>query len=431
MISNGAAFSLNGRRALLAPTDGTLAYDGAGSSSFTATFSGLSSADVNRALGGEMVVNWLGRAPLVGNELTIFENGPGTDGGPAAGACTAPLDPTAPLIALSPTARVAFGDQSAAPASTSPARSVVVSNAGSGPLTLSSAYVGGQNPGDFAITSPPLPPSIPSGGSVTVSVTFSPKAVGTRSATLNVVSNGANTSYQTLDLTGTGTDSAAPSAVTGLTRTLVPDQTIADTVPVQIGWTASTGTTTRYEVQQSLSGGAFTDLPAGEQPTAGSTSILRQVIPATATRYRVRACNGPNCSAYTTLAAFTLVAFQENNKSVSTSGTWVRSALAGAFGGSVSSSSTARNGATLKTTGTGFEVISTLGPDRGNTEVWLDGTRVGTVNLYAPSVRPARSIFTREGLANATHQVELRALGTRTAPSTGNRVDIDGFIAVR
>ncbi len=431
MISNGAAFSLNGRRALLAPTDGTLAYDGAGSNRFTATFTGLSTADVNRALGGEMVVNWLGRAPLVGNELTIFENGPGTDGGPAAGACTAPLDPTAPLVALSPTARVAFGDQSAVPASTSPSRSVVVSNAGSVPLSVSLAYVGGQHPGDFAITSAALPPSIPAGGSATLSVTFSPKAVGARSATLNVVTDGANTSYQTIDLTGTGTDSAAPSAVTGLTKTLVTDQTITNTVPVLISWTASTGTTTRYEVQQSLSGGAFTDLPAAEQPAAGVTKIERQALTATATRYRVRACNGANCSAYTTLAAFTLVDFQENNKSVSTSGTWVRSALAGAFGGSVSSSSTVRTSVTLKTTGTGFEVISTLGPDRGMAEVWIDGTRAAAVNLYAATVKPAQSIFAREGMANATHQVELRALGTRSAPSTGNRVDIDGFIALR
>ena len=60
-----------------------------------------------------------------------------------------------------------------------------------------------------------------------------------------------------------------------------------------------------------------------------------------------------------------------------------------------------------------------------------DGTRVATVNLYSATVQPAQVIYTREGLASTTHQVELRVLGTRTAPSTGNRVDIDGFIALR
>ncbi len=40
-------------------------------------------------------------------------------------------------------------------------------------------------------------------------------------------------------------------------------------------------------------------------------------------------------------------------------------------------------------------------------------------------------VYSRQGLANATHTIELRFLGTRTAPSTGNRVDLDGFTALR
>ena len=33
--------------------------------------------------------------------------------------------------------------------------------------------------------------------------------------------------------------------------------------------------------------------------------------------------------------------------------------------------------------------------------------------------------------AGKDHEVELRPLGTRTAPSTGNRVDLDAFVSVR
>ena len=95
------------------------------------------------------------------------------------------------------------------------------------------------------------------------------------------------------------------------------------------------------------------------------------------------------------------------------------------------STSTAGSNVTLKTNGVGFQVISTKGPDRGNAEVWIDGTRRATINLYAAGQQPAQVVYTVEGLANATHQVELRALGSRTAPSTANRVDIDGFIALR
>ena len=440
-VSNGASFRLNGRNKLLAPGDGALIGDGKGG--FTATWKGLVAADVTRVLGGEMVVSWLGRAPLVGNELTLFENGPGTDGGPAGGgACSAPLDPTAPVASLAPATRVTFGNQSAVPATTSAARPVVLSNPGSSTLSVTKVYVGGANPGDFSITPTTLPATLLPGASVTVNVKFSPKAVGTREATLNFTTNAANTSYQTLDLTGTGTNGAAPSAVTGLVKSLSNDTLTGSAVPVRVAWNASTGRVTAYEVQKSLAGGTFADVDSGPAPAVvdpatgaitspAGTSIVDNVATGTATRYRVRACNDGNCTAYATIGPFTLATFQENNTSVSFRGTWSRSALTGSFGGSVSSTSVAGNSATLKTKGVGFQVVSTRGPDRGIAEVWIDGTRAGTVNLYSPTLTPASVVFTRENMANATHQVELRVLNQRDASSSATRVDIDGFLAVR
>ena len=376
IISPDAEFRINGRKQLLAPTDGTIAYDAAGSTSWTATYKGLVAADVTRALGGEMVINWLGRAPLANNELTIAENGPGIDGGPAAGtACTAPLDPTAPLVSLSPTTRLAFGDQGATPASTSAAKPVVLTNSGSSPVSLSKVYFGGANPGDFAVTPATLPATLAPGANVTVDVTFSPKAVGARAATLNFASNGANTAYQTIALTGNGTDAAAPSAPTGFVKNLT-GTSITTTVPVTLKWNASTGAVSGYQLQKSVGGAAFADLPAAEQPGTATTVTQQLATSVTNVRYQVRACNGANCSAWVPLAAFSLADFQENNGSVSTKGTWTRSALAGSFGGSVSTNTgVAGNNVTLKTTGVGFQVIATKGLNRGNAEVWVDGTR--------------------------------------------------------
>jgi hypothetical protein len=62
----------NGTRTLRAPTRGTLAA-GATLGSFTATYTGLSSADVTKALGGETRVLWLGPAAAPATQLTIFE----------------------------------------------------------------------------------------------------------------------------------------------------------------------------------------------------------------------------------------------------------------------------------------------------------------------------------------------------------------------
>jgi hypothetical protein len=68
---NSQRFS-NGTRTLRAPGRGTLTA-GAAVGSFTATYTGLSSTDVTKALGGETRVMWLGTDPVAGTQLTIFE----------------------------------------------------------------------------------------------------------------------------------------------------------------------------------------------------------------------------------------------------------------------------------------------------------------------------------------------------------------------
>jgi hypothetical protein len=90
---SSAKFS-NGTRTLRAPTRGTLTAGAGGS--FTATYTGLSSTDVGKALGGETRVLWLGTDPAAGTQLTIFEL-PDADSGVLNGVANGPTPPcTAP-----------------------------------------------------------------------------------------------------------------------------------------------------------------------------------------------------------------------------------------------------------------------------------------------------------------------------------------------
>ncbi len=79
IVAPGSLFALNGRRTLRATAaagaDGTLAYDAPGSISWTATYSGLSPADVTLALGAESRGMWLGRAVAPALETTVYEIG--------------------------------------------------------------------------------------------------------------------------------------------------------------------------------------------------------------------------------------------------------------------------------------------------------------------------------------------------------------------
>jgi len=80
-------------------------------------------------------------------------------------------------------------------------------------MTIAAVYVSGLNPGEFAIAGNTCPATLPSNTSCSVSVTFSPQATGLRQAYLNFSDNAANTTDQSVALTGTD-DTAPGIAVT-------------------------------------------------------------------------------------------------------------------------------------------------------------------------------------------------------------------------
>jgi hypothetical protein len=86
-------------------------------------------------------------------------------------------------------------------ATTSAAKVVTLTNNLPTALPISISFTG-ANPGDFARTGT-CGSSVAAKGKCTISVTFTPLATGTRTATLNV-SDGANNSPQTVSLTGSG-----------------------------------------------------------------------------------------------------------------------------------------------------------------------------------------------------------------------------------
>ena len=104
-----------------------------------------------------------------------------------------------PSISLS-SASVVFGQQNVG--STSAPQVVTLSNTGNGSLSIASLAVSGTNARDFAQTSN-CGGGVAAGGNCTITVTFTPSAAGSRSASLTVSDN-ASSSPQTISLSGTG-----------------------------------------------------------------------------------------------------------------------------------------------------------------------------------------------------------------------------------
>lgn len=120
------------------------------------------------------------------------------------------------------------------------------SNSGTDPTHLTGPpATGGPNPGDFTLNTTSLTcpsdsagPYVPAGGSCSLTITFTPGAVGARSATLTFP-NDSSDGPQTLTLSGNGTNpgiSVSPSALT------FPSQGTGTTSPAQSVVVTSSGT---------------------------------------------------------------------------------------------------------------------------------------------------------------------------------------------
>jgi len=84
-------------------------------------------------------------------------------------------------------------------------KTFVIQNIGTAALNVSGINFTGANTGDFSLVSAPsFPLSIPVNGTQTITVQFAPKAIGTRNATINIVSNDADEATYDIALRGNG-----------------------------------------------------------------------------------------------------------------------------------------------------------------------------------------------------------------------------------
>jgi hypothetical protein len=472
LVARNDSFDVNGRRTIRAGAglDGTLTYDAAGSTHWTAKYTLQTPNDMARAVGGrstsgtlfdgsESRVLWLGSNPVVGTELTIYENGPTIAGGPAAGisGCTSgPAEVPAPNAVLS-AAPKAFAQT--AIGSTSASQTVTLTNGGAQPMKVGRAYVAGLNPGDFTISGAGIGgTTLQPGATLTVTVAFKPTAAGTRQANLSFTDDAANSTDQTLALTGSTPPSVNPSA-TGPVQSLaaVFNDPIAllsplagSTLPVDLQWS---GSGTSFELQMATGAttaslGAFTPVTL---PTSSATSTRVRLAMGNASgnayQFRVRSCNGAACSTWANGPKFTLQPFDDAGIAPGQfKGTWTSVSLpgtTGAYGGTVrraSGSATATLAPAVTFTISGNAAwVSTLGPDQGLGQVQVDNGKPEVVDLYSPTFQTRRVVWARDALAAGTHTITLTVLGKKSpvnpgACNTGAKcaqVDVDMATLIR
>jgi hypothetical protein len=167
---------------------------------------------------------------------------------------------TGPAVSLSP-ASLTFTSQSVG--TTSASQSVTLTNTGNANLTFSSFTVTGGNSGDFAETNT-CPATLTAGVDCTVTVTFTPAGVGSRSAAVSIMDS-ASTSPQTIGLTGTGSGPLVSLTAASLT---FASQSVGTTSPAQTVTVNNTGNATLNISTVGVSGANSGDF--GQSGTCGS-----------------------------------------------------------------------------------------------------------------------------------------------------------------
>jgi hypothetical protein len=218
-------------------------------------------------------------------------------------------------------------------------------------------------------------------------------------------------------------DTVAPT-VTAPSRTFVTGSAISSgKVSVRLGWSGSDVTSgiARYELAQSTDGKAW----ATVSTSLTAKALDRALSPGHTYRFRVRAVDkAGNTGGWATGSTFTLSRYSEASSRIHYSGTWRTATSSVYWGGAAKYASAAGAKASFTSTGRTIAWVARRGPTRGKAEVFVNGTKVATVDLYASSYQNQRVVWSKSWSSAATRTVTIRVVGTSGRP----RVDLDAIV---
>lgn len=225
-------------------------------------------------------------------------------------------------------------------------------------------------------------------------------------------------------------DTVAPSGG-GAPKARTGSGSAASSVPVAVSWAAATDMSSglvTYQLAYRLTRSSTWKTAGLSSPGTASATI--NLAPGTY-RLRVRAVDrAGNVGAWHASGSVEVHRTQETGSVVRVSG-FTRVAMSGASGGAVVKATAAGSKATFKVTGRSVAWVGSIGPGYGMATVWVDGSKVATVNLYAATGTTAKVLWRRTISAGSRHTVKIVVTGTKDPAASGTRVDVDAFTWTR
>jgi len=218
-------------------------------------------------------------------------------------------------------------------------------------------------------------------------------------------------------------DTVAPT-VTEPRRGFAPGTPISSgRISLWVPWSGTDATSgiARYELAQSNDGGAWTTIST----TLTSPAASRMLETERTYAFRARAVdNAGNVGAWATGATFRISRYSEYNQAISYSGPWSTVSNPAYLGGGVKTSSTAGATASLTFTGRSIAWVARTGPDRGQADIYVNGAKVATVDLYSVSPGAQRVVWVGSWTTATSRKVTIRVAGTTGRP----RIDLDALV---
>jgi hypothetical protein len=227
------------------------------------------------------------------------------------------------------------------------------------------------------------------------------------------------------------TDTTPPTAASPVATLLAARKmTSLGEVWVRVRWPAATDDVgvVAYVLQHRVDTKVWKPVPLAS-PIA--LDAVYAVKPGRSHSFRVRARDAAgNWSAWVESPSTPLVLFQEQSAALTYTGAFGRVHVAGASGGFVSQTAVAGRTVRMSFTGSSVAWVSTLDKTRGIAEIWLDGAKVATLDLYAPALASARIVWAAP-VGPGAHVVEVRVTGLKNPAATKALIDVDAFVVLR
>ena len=196
---------------------------------------------------------------------------------------------------------------------------------------------------------------------------------------------------------------------------------------VRLTWSGSGNGSLNYELEQSTNGGPY----EGVWLPQGDTSKTRLLSPGDTYQFRVRATDSSgNVGDWAYGPRFAVDAQQEGSGAVSYAGNWTQQSDGSAYGGALKYSGTQGDTATFTFTGRNIAWIAPKDVDRGRAGVWIDGTLIQGVDMYNSTSKARLVAFNKSWSTPGTHTIEIKVRGSKSAASSGTRIDVDSFIVL-